>query len=178
MKFGSSNKKKGSDESEPPSILAKSMTIVGDIACTGDIKIDGQVRGNIYTNGRLIIGETGKIWGSVRATGIIVLGTFEGRMECAGTLSIRKLAYVKGEIFYDKVEIDQGVELFGVLARLDVQKIQHTINEKSEILMRKKDDHSHLQVIKSGTKILENTDSNKRREVDGGQYTIENTGWG
>jgi cytoskeletal protein CcmA (bactofilin family) len=178
MKFGSSNKNMGSVELTPPSILAKSMTIVGDIACTGDIKIDGQVRGNINTNGRLIIGETGKIWGSVRATGIIVLGAFEGRLECAGTLSIRKLASVSGEIFYDKIEIDQGVELSGVLARLDVQKIQHSITEKSELLMRKKEDHSHLQVIKSGVEIMENAESNKRNKEDGGQYTIENTGWG
>jgi hypothetical protein len=88
------------------------------------------------------------------------------------------LASVSGEIFYDKIEIDQGVELSGVLARLDVQKIQHSITEKSELLMRKKEDHSHLQVIKSGVEIMENAESNKRNKEDGGQYTIENTGWG
>ena len=47
--------------------ISKGTTITGIITSTSDIRIDGVFEGTIYTKGKLVVGESSKIKGSVAA---------------------------------------------------------------------------------------------------------------
>lgn len=171
--FGERTNEKKINKTAQPTVLAKSMTFVGDMFCSGDIKIDGQVTGDIETKGRVIIGKYGKVIGSIRSTSILVMGGFEGRIECAGVLSLKEAAVVKGEILYDRIEIEHGVALEGQLCRLDLNAFKEVHNAKSEALLAQKDQKNSFKVIKSGDR--RPVSKNKvEKEQDG---NTEQMGW-
>jgi len=46
-------------------IIGNGTKITGDIETNGDIRIDGNLKGNIITKGKIVIGETGNIEGTI-----------------------------------------------------------------------------------------------------------------
>ena len=46
-------------------LIGNGTTIIGDINSDGDVRIDGTLKGNISISGKLVVGSSGKIEGSV-----------------------------------------------------------------------------------------------------------------
>ena len=56
-------------------LLSEGTRIEGDISATNDIRVDGIVKGNIKTSGRVVIGPTAKIEGNIESPGVDLIGT-------------------------------------------------------------------------------------------------------
>lgn len=151
-----------------PSFISKGMIILGDVSCSGDVKVDGHITGNITTSGRIVIGSEGKILGTIMGSTIVVQGTVDGRIECAGPLSLKDKACVIGDVVYDTLEVDFGVELKGNLSRLEIQKIKLKIEENSKSWENLKEDKGRLLVIKNNSEFKNDSgeDWKKKREIN------------
>lgn len=95
--------------------LAAGTSVKGDIVTTGDIRIDGNVDGSVVADGKLVVGNTGKITGNIQATTSNVSGAIEGVMDVAEMLKVQATGKISGEITYGKLMVEPGAELEGRL---------------------------------------------------------------
>ena len=107
----SSNQNKGkmaADTTTQQNTLAKGTTITGDIISDGDFRIEGTVQGNVKTPGKVVIGRTGLINGTLKSTNADIEGKFSGKLMLSDTLSLRASAFVEGEVSVGKLAVEPG----------------------------------------------------------------------
>lgn len=107
----SSNQNKGkmaADTTTQQNTLAKGTTITGDIISEGDFRIEGTVQGNVKTSGKVVIGRTGIINGTLKSTNADIEGKFSGKLMLSDTLSLRASAFVEGEVSVGKLAVEPG----------------------------------------------------------------------
>lgn len=89
-------------------LISSGTKIVGDIISEGDIRIDGQLKGNISSKGRLVIGESGTIEGEIECANIEISGIVKGRIHAADLLSMKASATIVGDIVAGKLSVEPG----------------------------------------------------------------------
>ena len=65
-------------------LLSEGTQITGDLHASNDIRIDGELKGKIFTKGRLVIGQMAKVEGEVNSPNVDILGTMEGNIVSTG----------------------------------------------------------------------------------------------
>ena len=86
-------------------IIGNGTKITGDIETNGDIRIDGNLKGNIITKGKIVIGETGNIEGTIECENSDISGTLKGKITVKQLLSLKSTAKVFGDIITNKLAI-------------------------------------------------------------------------
>jgi cytoskeletal protein CcmA (bactofilin family) len=82
--------------------------IEGNVKANSDMRLDGELIGNITCTGKLIIGPEGKIIGDIVCQNAVIEGVFEGKMMCSELLNVRENARIKGHITTDKLIVQSG----------------------------------------------------------------------
>lgn len=85
----------------------------GDIACESNIRIDGKFDGNLTTTGRLVIGPTGSVEGTVQCQNCDVEGKVKGKVTVEQLFSLKAASAVEGEVFYGQLSVEPGAEMTG-----------------------------------------------------------------
>ena len=78
--------------------LTNGSKIIGKIVADSDFRIDGIVEGDITCTGKVIIGQTGFLKGSISCANAEVIGTVEGNILVSDTLSLRRTAVITGDV--------------------------------------------------------------------------------
>jgi cytoskeletal protein CcmA (bactofilin family) len=94
-------------------IIGIGTDIKGDINSNGDIRIDGSLTGNLFTRGKVVIGETGKICGEIKCKNSDIAGELEGKIFVAELLSLKATARVLGDIQASRLSIEPGCRFTG-----------------------------------------------------------------
>lgn len=108
-------------------LISKGTRIAGDIVSEGDIRIDGYLKGNIKSKGRLVVGESGAIEGEVECVNVEVAGKVKGKISAAELLTMKSTAMVSGEITTSKLSVEPG-SLFSGTCRMG-QATEKTVTE-------------------------------------------------
>ena len=88
--------------------IAKGSTITGDIVSDGDFRIEGTIEGNVKTPGKVVLGRTGIIKGTLTSANADIEGKFSGKLILTDTLSLKATAYVEGEVEVAKLAVEPG----------------------------------------------------------------------
>ena len=88
--------------------IAKGTTITGDIISDSDFRIEGTILGNIKTPGKVVLGKTGIINGTLQGANADIEGKFSGKLLLTDTLSLKSSAYVEGEVEVGKFAVEPG----------------------------------------------------------------------
>lgn len=107
-------------DSQAINLIGKGTQITGDIHSEGDIRIDGDLAGNVKSTGRVVIGVSGKITGDVICKNCEISGFVEGKLSIEQLLSLKSSAHVKGEILSGKLSIEPG-SVFSGSCKMDEQ---------------------------------------------------------
>ena len=70
-------------------LIAKGTRITGNITSDGDLRVDGEIEGDLETKARLVIGASGKIDGEIRCKSCEIAGTHKGKLFVAELLSLK-----------------------------------------------------------------------------------------
>ena len=89
-------------------LISQGTKIHGDIVSDGDIRIDGFLKRNINTKGRLVIGGSGSIEGEIVCPNIEISGNFKGKITASELLTMKSTAVVSGEIIIAKLGVEPG----------------------------------------------------------------------
>jgi len=96
------------NDSNAINIIGVGTEITGDVNTNGDIRIDGFLSGNVVTEGKLVVGETGKIKGEVHCKNSEVLGMIEGKIKVRELVTLKSSARIYGDIVTQKLSIEPG----------------------------------------------------------------------
>ena len=89
-------------------VISQDTKIVGDIISKGAFRIDGQVEGNVKTQGKVVVGKSGFVNGTIEGTNADFEGSFTGKLRLTGTLSLKSTAYIQGEVEVGKLAVEPG----------------------------------------------------------------------
>lgn len=92
-------------QSDKPTIIAAATTIQGTLSGNGTLHMAGTLRGDVRYKGLVWISESGKIEGSVHATGLIVAGQINGNIQSSEKTELRAGARVIGDICCAKIAV-------------------------------------------------------------------------
>ena len=107
-----SDNKKGKMTQENPTsqqnIISQDTKIIGDIVSKGPFRIDGQVEGNIRTQGKIVVGKSGFVNGTIKGDNADFEGSFSGKLKLSGTLTLKSTAHIQGEVEVGKLAVEPG----------------------------------------------------------------------
>ena len=96
------------------SVISNDLKIIGQglkIISRGTLQVDGEVEGDV-AGAEIIIGELGKVTGTVAAERVIVRGRTSGVIR-AMTVALQASARVEGDIHHMSLAIEEGAEFDG-----------------------------------------------------------------
>jgi cytoskeletal protein CcmA (bactofilin family) len=100
-------------ETNTINLIGVGTDIKGDIESTGDIRIDGSLKGNIRTKGKVVIGNTGLIKGEILCKNSDVEGKIEGKINVQELLSLKATSAILGDISARRLAIEPGAKFTG-----------------------------------------------------------------
>lgn len=100
-------------ESNTINLIGSGTIIEGNITSNGDIRVDGTLKGNLNTKGKVIVGESGKINGEVYCKIFELEGTIEGKVFISELLQLRASSRLMGDISANKLAIEPGAVFTG-----------------------------------------------------------------
>ncbi len=100
-------------ESKLPNMIGPGTKIIGDINTNGDIRIDGQIEGNINSKGKVVIGANGNVKGEINCVNAEISGTHNGKVTAQELLFLKASSKFNGEIRAGKLSIEPGALFTG-----------------------------------------------------------------
>ncbi len=93
--------------------LAEDDSIEGEVWCIDNIRIDGQVVGQLVCKAKVLIGIQGKVCGDIYCAQADVAGTIDGNLYVLGTAHFKENATLTGDVYAAHVLADAHVNLLG-----------------------------------------------------------------
>ncbi len=98
---------------EDVNVLGATVRVRGRLLGDGDLRVDGEIEGDVRVRGALEIGESGNVRGSVAAQSVTLSGTLAGDVEADGPIVIRAGARVTGDMNGTEVALEEGASYTG-----------------------------------------------------------------
>ena len=118
-------------------LISRSTEIVGDIHFSGELIIEGRVKGNIYADDEsqalIRIAEKGSVEGEVCVPSAIVNGLVQGDLRSSSHLELAAKAVVVRSVYYNLIEMVMGSEVNGNLMHISTSQ-----NENKRLAAEKK----------------------------------------
>ncbi len=78
-----------------------------------NLRIDGEVKGNVTVAAKIVIGKSGRIDGNLTCNSADIEGNVEGFIKVDDLLSLRSSANIQGEITTAKLQVEEGANFSG-----------------------------------------------------------------
>lgn len=96
--------------------LTAGSKIVGTITADSDFRIDGMIEGDLNCNGKVVIGEAGRVKGSIDCQNAEILGLLDGKIKCHQQLSLRSSGKIHGDVQTKTLIVEPGAQFNGTCA--------------------------------------------------------------
>jgi cytoskeletal protein CcmA (bactofilin family) len=93
--------------------IAKGTHLKGDIKTEGVLRVDGTLVGNIESTGKVVVGPTGRIEGSIICASANISGEVKAKLTVKELLELMASAKLHGEIAVGKLSIQPGATFTG-----------------------------------------------------------------
>lgn len=102
------NKKSNSSSFSQQNTIAQGTAFTGDLTSEGDFRIEGVINGSLTTSGKVVIGKTGAVEGTLSCDNADVEGKFKGTLNVSDTLNLRSSAHIEGDVQIGKLSVEPG----------------------------------------------------------------------
>lgn len=93
------------------SVISKALKITGQLESTEDIRIDGEVEGDVR-GVSVTVGSGAKVKGTVYGNAVELSGTIDGKIE-AEKVVLTSSAHMSGDVFHQEIRIEAGAFIEG-----------------------------------------------------------------
>ena len=128
-------------------LISKNTEIIGDIHFSGDLQVEGKVKGNIFaddnSSSSVRIMEKGVVEGEICVPSVVINGLVEGDIHSSKHIELAAKATVAGNVYYDLIEMVMGSEVNGNLMhsvatqqepkRISIEVSEQEFPEKSSV---------------------------------------------
>ncbi|MDR2663276.1 MAG: polymer-forming cytoskeletal protein [Treponema sp.] len=94
-------------------IIGPGSFIRGDIEAGGFTRVDGSVKGNLYAQGRVVVGEKARMRSSIKGTTVTIGGVVDGNILASERLIVLPSALILGDITTRRIEAAEGCLIHG-----------------------------------------------------------------
>lgn len=127
----SSDKKKSTAElANKKNQIEQGTKIKGDIVTHGNIRLDGEIEGNIFSESKVVLGAACKMSGNMKAQNAEISGAVNGEIEVSELLILKPTAVITGEIKAAKMVVEEGAVFNGTCNMGAVVKNIKSENDK------------------------------------------------
>lgn len=95
------------------SIIGADMVVEGNIKATEAIRVEGNVKGDVSSEGTLVISSTGKVIGNIKGNNIMIAGTIEGDLFSGGRTEVASTGRIIGNIRTKSLIVDENAVFQG-----------------------------------------------------------------
>ena len=106
--FNNNKVNKGGDLTKEQNKIAQGTSIKGDLESQGSFRIEGKVVGNITTSGKVVVGKTGYVEGTIQCEYADIEGKLSGEITVNVLLSLKSSAIIEGKVVTDKLAVEPG----------------------------------------------------------------------
>ena len=103
----------GESQSDETTIISNGVKIDGKLTSSGNIRVEGEIQGDISSQRDIVVGEGGKVNGQINADSITIGGKVSGTVRANEKLVIDAKGYLKGDIFTKILVIEAGARFDG-----------------------------------------------------------------
>ena len=100
-------------KTDETTIIGRGVKIEGKLSSSGDIRVEGNVEGDITSQGTVVIGSNGRVNGQVNAESITIGGNVNGTVRAKEKLVLDSNGNLKGDIFTKALLVDAGANFNG-----------------------------------------------------------------
>lgn len=115
-------------------IVGPSLKVKGNFKGKGNIVVEGEVDGNLKTEGYVYIGDKAKITANIEAKTARIGGVITGNVKIKEHLEIVKSAQVSGDIECGSLSVEKGAQINGKCSMGELTKT----NEPTEQTQNKR----------------------------------------
>lgn len=101
------------DSPDRLNVIVEGSKVIGDMITESNLRIDGEVQGNVSVAAKVVIGKAGRIKGNLTCGAADIEGNVEGMIKVEGLLSLRSDAKIQGEITTHKLQVEEGANFSG-----------------------------------------------------------------
>ena len=102
-----------SNKSEEITIISHGVKIEGKITSSGNIRVDGEIQGDIIAQSNVTIGEQGQVSGQINADVITIGGKVSGTVRAKEKLVLESKGNLKGDIYTKILVVEAGAKFAG-----------------------------------------------------------------
>ena len=97
----------------PFSIIAKDMSIVGDLETEGVVRIEGRIRGTVRAASQVLVGQGAQVEGDVHTREAVIGGEVLGAIHAIERVELQATASVTGNIHTPRIAVMEGGKVSG-----------------------------------------------------------------
>lgn len=112
--------------------IGKGSYLEGNFQSFGNIRIEGNVKGNIKSKAKIALGSTSYVDGNILAQNAEIAGEVKGVIEVTEMLTLKASAVIHGDIVTNKILIEAGAVFNGSCKMGETQK-EIKIGENGQI---------------------------------------------
>lgn len=109
-------------------VVGEGVAISGEFSVPGRAVVNGSIVGDLQAD-ELLVGETGKITGSVRVRKADIHGETHEKLSASELLTIRVTGRVNGNISFGGIEIERGGLMQGYLSPTQYDVVESPASE-------------------------------------------------
>ena len=94
--------------SDETTIISNGVKIDGKLTSSGNIRVEGEIEGDISSQRNVVVGEGGKVNGQINADSITIGGKVSGIVRANEKLVLDPKGYLRGDIFTKILVIEAG----------------------------------------------------------------------
>jgi len=113
--------------------IAQGVIIKGDFSSRTDIRVDGQVEGKLYTQGRVVVGESANIKGCIAGNDVDLWGSMDGDIYVRGILTLKSSAVVNGNLWVNKIQMELGAKVNGSWTMISEEQFDKQLDQIIEV---------------------------------------------
>lgn len=124
------SKKSKIDPDMTDTLIGEGTHFEGKIKSAAGIRIEGQLTGDIVSEGDVTVGENGKAESHIRARNVILAGQVTGNITASGKLTIKATGKLYGNLTALELSIESGGIFQGTSRMESGQPLAATTEEK------------------------------------------------
>ena len=94
---------------EITTLLGRGTTFEGKLTFEGTVRVDGKLKGEVFSDDVLIVGEGAYVEAEIDIGEVIIQGTVVGNVHAKRSIEIHAPGRVKGDLHTPSLQVDKGV---------------------------------------------------------------------
>lgn len=94
-------------------VIAKGTTIEGKFGCVENVRLDGNIHGEVKVEKRFVMGEGSYVQGNIEARDAAIKGKIKGDIHVKEALHLMESAFIEGNITARTMIVEEGARYNG-----------------------------------------------------------------